>query len=1066
MRTLTATLLAEQARMSVKPLAKIDLNNAIDVGNPAIDRTSGAVQGSTIIDLTNPANDSGILTDVDLWFKINFGTPANVKVGTFYLVSGVTYKCRAYAYVGTITPGSKQTVSGLAIPIHAGDFIGIFWSNLSTESSIEQDSAGYVGYAYKIGDYVTVGSETTYTVGSNGRISVYGYRTGNSYSYSTERILDIKQTELDDSQRVEVLLNNSDKALTSLDLRGYTATLSYGAKTTAGDEYSACAPMKVLNQDLLSAQGYLRCLLTLVGIPDQLEADKASKDYAHHASDTKTVKSLITEVLSGQPTAATLTEEQASTTSNLSVSNGWWVMAGQRLVIPNRKVTNIGFLMYKVGAPTGTAYYVLKSTYDGSQIARIAFDPSTLAGTAAWAERALSAATVINDEVRLYVEYAGAGTANYVAVKCSTANPKSGEVAEQTAATMSGWLTLPTTDACYRYKYTATGIDVFGHCVAYTATYDSEDAVIDTYQPKDSFTIALGESRLSVVKRLLGYTSEEMRVPADGQVHILVPQSIPESYYGLAPKMTPYESYNPEALLFSATIYGAQWRGQSFTPSTAHTINYAKFRLFRGGSPGTVTCDVWATDGSGHPTGTALCKGYISGNDLTANTAGSTYTILLGGAALAANTKYALSLKAPDGSSTNYVAFNVKTAGGYSGGITEVSNNSGGTWSVASGSIDFEFEEGRADHIFYSEVNRNRLVIPNKVTVKTYASAGTAYSGTAASSASFNLLAIEDFRQMPLVSDAQAGSIVSAIITRLENSANKGSATVPMNVGAEVWDYVNVVDARQGNSQAGNIGMLTRHYGQNEWSMSLSFGKVAREGIKGTLPTERTDGVETSPQPTYDDMLQVKDSMRDIDYQLNQLKGEHEWIKQQYVTGSALNTALLDALINYLSLDGGVMNSGGSSVIDMNSSKIMGLAAATANGEAVRYEQLLNNVTQYSLYGSRAFSTDYQNTTGYARRVAVTLQFTVASAADTILNGESSANAYCAAGSGASLTTRVGIAGIKPNGLTLAFAGDQLVTAGNLSFDVPNSYYYKLTNQISDDGVTPTISEWFEWDKS
>ncbi len=64
----------------------------------------------------------------------------------------------------------------------------------------------------------------------------------------------------------------------------------------------------------------------------------------------------------------------------------------------------------------------------------------------------------------------------------------------------------------------------FSHCTAYTITWDSEDSLIDSFIPADNFRISYGETRLSVIKRLFGWTKCVIRFEADGNPHVLVPR--------------------------------------------------------------------------------------------------------------------------------------------------------------------------------------------------------------------------------------------------------------------------------------------------------------------------------------------------------------------------------------------------------------------------------------------------------------------------------------------------------------------------------------------------------------
>lgn len=141
-------------------------------------------------------------------------------------------------------------------------------------------------------------------------------------------------------------------------------------------------------------------------------------------------------------------------------------------------------------------------------------------------------------------------------------------------------------------------------------------------------------------------------------------------------------------------IYAAEWRAQTFTPVTAHTINFVKLKLLRSGSPGTITVSIRATDVSGLPTGADLCSGTIDGNTLTEDFYGAWYVINFGaGTSLSANTKYAIVLRAVNGDASNkfYYWFDLSTPT-YAGGNSNYSSNSGVDWGPDP-SVDLMFED-------------------------------------------------------------------------------------------------------------------------------------------------------------------------------------------------------------------------------------------------------------------------------------------------------------------------------------------------------------------------------------
>ena len=80
----------------------------------------------------------------------------------------------------------------------------------------------------------------------------------NTYTYGVETaniLRKVSHNEQPYSQTAKILIENFDNTLTSLSLEGYQAVLSYGFRTSAGDEYSATAPLKVKAQELVNSNG-------------------------------------------------------------------------------------------------------------------------------------------------------------------------------------------------------------------------------------------------------------------------------------------------------------------------------------------------------------------------------------------------------------------------------------------------------------------------------------------------------------------------------------------------------------------------------------------------------------------------------------------------------------------------------------------------------------------------------------------------------------------------------------------------------------------------------------------
>ena len=85
-------------------------------------------------------------------------------------------------------------------------------------------------------------------------------------------------------------------------------------------------------------------------------------------------------------------------------------------------------------------------------------------------------------------------------------------------------------------------------------------------------------------------------------------------------------------------------RGMVFLCSGAYTIDSVQLEIYRSGTPGTVNIELYAVDGSNHPTGPVLSSGTINGDTLTTSTNGWFYSISMSSYAMSASTKYAIVL--------------------------------------------------------------------------------------------------------------------------------------------------------------------------------------------------------------------------------------------------------------------------------------------------------------------------------------------------------------------------------------------------------------------------------------
>jgi len=141
------------------------------------------------------------------------------------------------------------------------------------------------------------------------------------------------------------------------------------------------------------------------------------------------------------------------------------------------------------------------------------------------------------------------------------------------------------------------------------------------------------------------------------------------------------------------TLYGQYWQGQTFAPLYSHDISSVKVKVYRVGSPSTMTVSLRATSG-GEPTGADLAVGTIDGDTFTTLTTGEwkeiTFTTSY---ELKSGTTYALVARCAGASSSNSVRWRCDyTSPTYTRGSVVTSTNTGAAWTVDT-IRDFMFEE-------------------------------------------------------------------------------------------------------------------------------------------------------------------------------------------------------------------------------------------------------------------------------------------------------------------------------------------------------------------------------------
>ncbi len=203
--------------------------------------------------------------------------------------------------------------------------------------------------------------------------------------------------------------------------------------------------------------------------------------------------------------------------------------------------------------------------------------------------------------------------------------------------------------------------------------------------------------------------------------------------------------------------------------------------------------------------------------------------------------------------------------------------NDGGTlvWTLA---YDYEYTRASTDHNFYEKGYRRRLVVPNKVIVESHPDSDDSYTGNATDSTSYSLLPIETHKRLRVASNAQAALVAEALIAKAQAAAEQGHASAPVNVGAEVFDYVNVIDAWSSDYREGNVLYQNTHYTPGKFDFEFRFGSLEMGGFVGTLPPsiKAGDG-DLSLSALFDAIRQIYEWLQQI---IDILEDHEERIKE------------------------------------------------------------------------------------------------------------------------------------------------------------------------------------------
>ncbi len=146
------------------------------------------------------------------------------------------------------------------------------------------------------------------------------------------------------------------------------------------------------------------------------------------------------------------TEEQPLNDTQTYFSGTAWPKQGQRLFIPNRKVTKLAFILRKNNAPTGDVTFTIRKVINDTIItSKVWGDASALPTVFTEVEVEFETPPTINEEARICCEFYGGGGAINIGIRYQNSDVKADEC--KGVAENSVWTDSPARDLTYRYTY-------------------------------------------------------------------------------------------------------------------------------------------------------------------------------------------------------------------------------------------------------------------------------------------------------------------------------------------------------------------------------------------------------------------------------------------------------------------------------------------------------------------------------------------------------------------------------------------------------------------------------------
>jgi len=146
------------------------------------------------------------------------------------------------------------------------------------------------------------------------------------------------------------------------------------------------------------------------------------------------------------------TEDQTFYDMEFSLSDYHYLAVGQKLTIPNREVTKLGFWLRKDNSPTMDVYARIRKLSDHSIYREaVIINATALDGAITYYEATFSETIILDEVCYITCEVDEHQSPNTVQLSATTSDVKEDENLHRNYD--AAWSDIPTWDCAYRYKY-------------------------------------------------------------------------------------------------------------------------------------------------------------------------------------------------------------------------------------------------------------------------------------------------------------------------------------------------------------------------------------------------------------------------------------------------------------------------------------------------------------------------------------------------------------------------------------------------------------------------------------